>query len=127
MKKIISIIVVTLLVFTLCSCSDTNKGTLNEPTTKNIKVEVIANEKSEMFQLETSSETLGEALVEYELASGDKGSYGLYIKTVNGITADEKNEEWWCVTKNNETLLTGADSTPISDGDKFELTLKRGY
>ena len=31
------------------------------------------------------------------------------------------------VTKGGADVFTGVESTPIADGDKFELTLKTGY
>ncbi len=35
-------------------------------------------------------------------------------KTVNGVTADEAKEEWWCFTKDGEDVMTGVDSPPWS-------------
>ena len=42
-------------------------------------------------------------------------------------TTDEAKEEWWCFTKDGEDVMTGVDSTPVADGDHFEITLKTGY
>ena len=52
---------------------------------------------------------------------------GLYVTTVDGVTADDGNQEWWCFTLNGETINTGVDTTPIADGDHFEITLTTGY
>ena len=49
------------------------------------------------------------------------------MKTVNGITADESKQQWWCFARNGETLSTGVDATPIADGDAFTATLTTGY
>ena len=57
----------------------------------------------------------------------NQSAYGLYILTADGETADEGNQEWWKVTKGGQRVDTGADSTPIADGDAFELTLTVGY
>lgn len=46
-----------------------------------------------------------------------QGEYGLYIETVDGVTADASNQEWWCITKGGETLNTSADLTPIAEGN----------
>ena len=49
---------------------------------------------------------------------------------MNGIAADESNQEWWCITKTGEQVNTSADQTPLGDGEAYELTLtvdtKRG-
>ena len=90
---------------------------------KTIQVQVIAEEEQASFTLQTAQEFLGAALLEEGLAEGEDGPYGLYITTVNGITADETKNQWWCITRNGEQLSTGADSTPIADGERYEFTL----
>ena len=42
-------------------------------------------------------------------------------------TADESLQQWWCITREGEMLSTGADQTPITDGEQYELTLTEGY
>lgn len=98
------------------------------PGEKNITVEVIHGDGSlKTFAYHTGHEYLGEVLVEEKLVSGESGAYGLFITTVDGETADDANQEWWCITKNNEQLNTSADQTPVADGEKYELTLTTGY
>ena len=96
---------------------------------KSVTVEVVmADGSSEEFTAKTDAEFLGPVLLdELKIVEGEMGDYGLYIKTVNGYTANDANQEWWCLTKGGEDVMTGADSTPIYDGDKFELTLMVGY
>ena len=59
--------------------------------------------------------------------SGSESEYGLFVTTVDGVTADDSKQQWWCFTKGGEMLNTGVDSTPIADGDTFEITLTEGY
>lgn len=82
---------------------------------------------SKEFALQTDSEYLRGALEEKQLIAGDESEYGLFVKTVDGYTADDAKQEWWCFTKGGEMLMTGVDTTPIADGDRFEITLKTGY
>ena len=49
------------------------------------------------------------------------------VETVDGETADEGNQEWWCLTKGGEMWNYGVDDTQIEDGDAFEFTLTVGY
>lgn len=91
---------------------------------KTITFEVIdAEGTSESFTINTNAEYLRGALEEQDLVSGTESEYGLYVLTVNGITADEANREFWSFSKDGQMLDTGVDSTPIADGDKFEATL----
>ncbi|MEG0763185.1 MAG: DUF4430 domain-containing protein [Oscillospiraceae bacterium] len=97
------------------------KGTVGNKT---IAVSVVLADKSATdFIVKTDAEMLGEALLNEKLVEGEMGEYGLFITTVNGVTADAAKKEWWCVTKDGEMVNTGADTTPIADKDKFELTL----
>ena len=79
------------------------------------------------FAYRTDAEYLAEVLLEAGLAEGEQSSYGLFIQTVDGETADNNNQEWWCITKGGEQVNSGADTLPIADGDQFELTLMEGY
>lgn len=99
------------------------------PEYKEIKLTVVDNEKnSSEFTLYTVSETLGNALLAYDLIDGYYTEYGLYVTTVNGVYADTEKQEWWCLTKNGgEIVETGVDSTPIANGDVFEFTFTVGW
>lgn len=107
---------------------------LNGPQTqavagaKSITVQVIHKDgSSKDFELHTNQEFLGRALVEDGVVEDNQSAYGLYILTVDGETADENNQEWWQVTRDGEYLVTGADETPIADGEHYELTLTVGW
>ncbi len=87
------------------------------------------DETVRMLTLNTDEEYLGAALAEYEdgLILGEDGPYGLYVMTVDGETADESQQQWWCFTKGGETVNTGVDETPVADGEAFEITLTTGW
>lgn len=92
-----------------------------------VKIKIAAGDRSITITVHTEKDNLGGALVENDLAAGDESEYGLYIKQVNGIEADyDKDGAWWAITKAGEMVNTGADSTPISDGESYELTYTKG-
>ena len=90
-------------------------------------VVVHGDGSSKNFNYNTDEEYLGELITSKKLAEGEVGQYGLFIKTVDGETADESKEQWWCITAKGEMVMTAADQTPLNDGDTFELTLRTGY
>lgn len=95
---------------------------------KSITIEVIHKDSSvKSFEYHTDREYLGEALKDEALISGKEGPYGMFITSVDGETADDTSQEWWCITKDGESINTSADQAPIADGDKYELTLMTGY
>ena len=95
---------------------------------KNISVTVVYADKSDdKFEISTSQEYLRGALEEKNLVKGEESETGLFVTEVNGVKANSDNMEWWCITKSGEQVNTGVDSTPINDGDSFEITLTVGY
>lgn len=91
---------------------------------KTVVVEVVhADGNSREFTCQTDEEYLGPLLLEEKLAEGEQGAYGLFIITVDGETAQDSLRQWWCITKEGERVDTGVDTTPIADGDHFELTM----
>lgn len=94
---------------------------------KNITIDVVVSREVERtFNVATDKEFLGEVLLGEGIAKGVAGQYGLFITEVNGRVVNSDAQEWWCITKGGEEVFTGADSTPIADKDKFELTLMYG-
>ena len=95
---------------------------------KSIVVEVVHKDgESKEFSYDTDAEYLRDVLEPAGLIAGSESEYGMFIETVDGYTADAANEEWWCITKDGEMVNTGVDTTPVADGDHFEITLTVGY
>ncbi|MCM1539710.1 MAG: DUF4430 domain-containing protein [Blautia sp.] len=78
-----------------------------------------------LFEIHTDQDTVGAALWELELISGDESEYGLYVKTVNGITADyDKDGVYWAFYINGEYASTGVDATEITEGDSYSFRVE---
>ena len=146
MKKILSLIIVALMLFSIVSCDfiediiypgtveDSgaweNATYLNDKEFGNgkttVQVEVKAEGQSVTFTIHTDKNILGDALTEHELIAGEEGQYGLYIKLVNGIEADyDKDQTYWAFYKNGEYMMSGVDTTEISDGEHYELVKEK--
>lgn len=103
-----------------------------EPTStediKHIVAEVILTDgTSKSYDIETREMYLRKALESIGLIKGSESEYGLFVTTVDNITASDSNKEWWNFTLNGQALNTGVDTTPVNDGDHFEITLTAGY
>lgn len=78
------------------------------------------------FEIHTDKEMVGEALQECGLLEGEEGPYGLYVKTVNGITADyDVDQTYWAFYINGEYAMTGVDVTEITEGDTYSLKVEK--
>lgn len=87
-----------------------------------ILVEVKAEEKSVTFTLHTDQSVLRDALLEQELIEGEQGEYGLYVKVVNGITADyDVDQSYWALMENGEMAMSGVDGVSLKEGGHYEL------
>ncbi len=87
---------------------------------------VVDKEGNEtQFEIHTDQETVGDALAELGLIAGEEGQYGLYVQTVNGITADyDKDGVYWAFYINGEYAQTGVDLTPITDGEHYSFKVE---
>ena len=94
---------------------------------KTIRVSVVTDASTADFVIETDAEFLRGALEQEELVEGSESEYGLYVITVDGVTADESQQQWWRFTRNGDMLETGVDTTPIADGEQYEITLITGW
>ena len=126
----LALIFVLSSVIALVSCSndDDKDGDGTPASTISITLEVIGPDgSSKEHKVSTdSSKNLGQALMDAGLIEGEEGAYGLYVKVVDGITADyDVDQSWWGLYKDGEMLMTGVDSTPIADGDHFELVYSK--
>ena len=105
---------------------------LNKPVAqeggKNLVVTIVHGDgTSKDFSIATDAEFLRGALEEQKLIEGSESEYGLYVTSVDGEAADESLQQWWCFTKGGEMLMTGVDTTPIADGEHYEITLTTGW
>ncbi len=74
------------------------------------------------YEVHTDEETVGAALVACELIAGDMGDYGLYVKTVAGVTLDyDKDKMYWAFYENDAYAVAGVDKTAIADGVTYSF------
>ena len=78
------------------------------------------------FTVQTNEKTVGEALQKLGVIDGEEGDYGLYIKTVNGTTADyNKDGVYWAFYVDGEYAMTGADMTDVVDGTVYTFRVEK--
>lgn len=87
---------------------------------------VTADQETTYFQINTDKTTVGEALLELGLVEGEVGDYGLYVKTVNGITADyDVDQTYWAFYIDGEYAMTGVDSTDVTAGSTYTFAVEK--
>lgn len=144
-KKILSLLLLTVLIAAMAlvsaGCGDNENPTGTEaPLASTASTDVtVLGEGAKVFdftvtdfdgnvtafEIHTDKETVGDALIELELISGDEGEFGLYVKTVNGVTADfDKDGKYWAFYIDGEYALTGVDATNIEEGKSYAFKVE---
>lgn len=149
-KTLLSLVLSTMLIvamaFSMTACSDkhTDDSQAGTDVSVNTEVETSAdvtvmgegatvfnfvvvdkdgNEKA--FEIHTEKTTVGDALLELGLIAGDVEAYGLYVKTVDGITVDyDIDGKYWAFYINGEYGMTGVDATPITEGEEYSFRVE---
>lgn len=77
------------------------------------------------LEIHTDKETVGEALLDLGVIAGEDGDYGLYVKTVNGLTVDfEEDGKYWAFYIDGEYGMTGVDATTITEGASYAFKVE---
>ena len=132
-QSTVTVILALIFIVALVSCDTVEKTGVWENATyrkdtelgsgaKTVVVEVKAEDQQVTFTIKTDKDTVGAALLEHGLIAGEEGAYGLYIKQVNGITADyDVDQTYWSFYINGEYAMTGVDTTEITEGATYRL------
>ena len=81
---------------------------------------IDAEGKEKVFEIHTDKKIVGKVLMELGLISGEESQYGLYVKTVNGITLDyDKDGKYWAFYIGGEYSMSGVDTTEITAGSTY--------
>lgn len=132
-KSTVSIVLSLVFIFCLVACNTVDKTGLWENATyrkdmefgkgaKTLTVEVKAGEQLVTFTIKTDKDTVGAALLEHGLISGENGQFGMYIKSVNGIVADfDVDKSYWAFYIDGEYAMSGVDTTTITEGARYQL------
>lgn len=137
MKRILSLLLCFVLVLSLAACGTPDSQQEFTPVTdgetigegaKTFPLEITDKDGNTVHvTVNTDEETVGAALEALNLVEGEESDYGLYVDTVNGITADYKVDgTYWAFYINGEYANTGLDQTPIVDGETYTLMVVEG-
>ena len=107
--------------------SKTDESIIGEGETEFFFKVVDAEGKETLFTIHTDEKTVGKALLDAGLIAGDESQYGLYVKTVNGVTVDyDTDKAYWAFYIGDEYASTGVDSTDIEAGKTYTFQVETG-
>lgn len=142
MKKLLSLILCMVLIAAMAlfvtGCSDkTDEAALTTTVYESGSVigegntsftftvsDIDGNES--VFEVKTDRTTVGDALLDTGIIAGEDGEFGLYVKEVNGITADfDTDGTYWAFYINGEYAMTGVDTTEIDAGAAYAFKVEK--
>ncbi len=89
---------------------------------KTLTLRISAENQIITLKVLTNAETVGDALLNEGIIDGEKSQYGLYIKKVNGITADyDVNKAYWAFYTDGNYASAGVDQTKIDEKVTYKL------
>ena len=72
------------------------------------------------FTVHTDETVVGKALLDAGLIAGEDSDYGLYVKTVMGITLDyDTDGKYWAFYVDGAYAATGVDQTELTAGSTY--------
>lgn len=137
--KLLALALAVLMTLSLTACGKKNSGAADKvelPVADGavigqgataITVQVTgADGKTVTFTVNTDEETVGAALLALGVIAGDNSEYGLYVKTVNGETADyDKDGAYWAFYINGEYASVGVDYAAPEAGATYGFQVEK--
>lgn len=152
MKKILAVLLTLTLTLLIFGCAqqeapaesttepteaqtapDLTEGETAAPVTKDVGegknsfvfTVTFADGSQHIYNVSTDEEKLGDALVSLGLIEGEEGPYGLYVKKVDGVTADyDEDGTYWAFYIDGASSMTGVSETEIEEGAAYEMKVE---
>ena len=143
MKKFFALLLAVLMIFSLCACNKNSAQDSSQTSTADSSspefVEkgngatsfyftvVFDDGKESHYKIKTDKATVGEALQELGIVSGEEGPYGLYVTCVDGETHKyEDDGKFWAFYDGENMSSTGVDKTQIKADGNYSLKVQAG-
>lgn len=125
-KKMLSVLLCMVLIaamaLSMAACGSKEEPSAASGSISYTVITVDLEGKETKFEITTDKKTVGEELLAQGIIAGDQGDYGLYVKTVNGITLDwDKDAKYWAFYIGEEYATTGVDMTDAEAGVTYIL------
>ena len=125
-QVIFAVIILFLLMTAMAVCYESFKPEVN-PDEKKITLTVISKDKEKKeYSIDTDAQYLEQVMAQAEDLeySGEAGSYGLMIDTINGQTV--LKGDYWAFYVNGQFCNYGISQQPVYNGDAFEIIYTKG-
>ena len=142
LKKVLSfmlsVVLIAAVALTFSACNDNNPSTPDSSAPAQTEASVLGTGQTEFafnvtfkdgsnksYTIKTDKETVGQALIELELISGQDSQYGLMVETVCGETVTyDTDGKYWAFYVNGEYAMSGVDTTNVEAGATYAFKVE---
>ena len=126
MRLILCTVLIAVMALMAAGCGSKSAETTSPGVSFTFVVTDLEGNES-TFDITTSKATVGEALLDEGLIVGEDSEFGLYVTSVNGMTADWDNDHtYWAFYIDGEYATTGVDATEVTEGATYSFVLTKG-
>ncbi len=139
LSLLLCLVLITAMALTTTACNDNNGANISSAVSASSEVKEMGEGKNSFsfivtdkdgnkssFLINTDKTIIGEALQELGLLSGEEGQFGLYVKTVNGISADFDTDGcYWAFYVDGKYGNSGVDTTEYKEGSVYEFRVEK--
>lgn len=123
-SRILPLVLIAVMALSVVSCGTKTPQGTDGAAEKSFTFEAYDLDGTRLYhgEITTALATVGDALAESELIAGEEGQFGMYVKSVCGVTADYNTDgTYWAFYIGEEYAMTGIDLTSIEDGAIYSL------
>lgn len=122
LSVLLCVVLIAAMALSMAACGGTKEAAAPQGTVSYTVITVDLEGNETKLEITSDKETVGEELLAQGIIAGDVGEYGLYVKTVNGLTLDwDKDAKYWAFYIGEEYATTGVDMTPAEEGVTYIL------
>ena len=122
LSVLLCVVLIAAMALSMAACGGSKEAATPKGSVSYTVITVDLEGNETRFEITSDKEMVGEELLEQGIVAGDMGEYGLYIKTVNGLTLDwDKDAKYWAFYIGEEYATTGVDMTPAEEGVTYIL------
>ena len=122
LSVLLCVVLIAAMALSMAACGGTKEAAAPQGTVSYTVITVDLEGNETRLEITSDKETVGEELLAQGIIAGDEGEYGLYIKTVNGLTLDwDKDAKYWAFYIGEDYATTGVDMTPAEEGVTYIL------
>ena len=122
LSVLLCVVLIAAMALSMAACGGKKEAAAPGGTVHYTVITVDLDGNETKLEITSDKEMVGEELLAQGIIAGEMGEYGLYVKTVNGLTLDwDKDAKYWAFYIGEDYAVTGVDQTSAEEGATYIL------